>query len=82
MMRERLWRFALDRARPLDLLRLRMGRDLDAHDLRPTGDQFGGGKTLLSECAGERLAQEISERTCWGLPGLVHAVTLCHIGAP
>ena len=58
-----LGRLAFERSRPLDLLRFRMGRDLRAHDLGPTGHEFGRGKALLGKRVTERLVQKVRQRT-------------------
>src|SRR5262249_12191312 len=45
----RLGRVAAGSPRPLDFFRLRMGRDLRAHDVGPAGDEFARGEALLGE---------------------------------
>jgi hypothetical protein len=57
--RARFGRVAVGSPRPLDLFRLRMGRDLGAHDLGPTGDEFARSEALLGERIGQRLVQKI-----------------------
>jgi len=57
--RARLGRVAVGSPRPLDLFRLRMGRDLGAHDLGPTGDEFARSEALLGERLGQCLVQKI-----------------------
>ena len=69
----------LERPRPLDFLRLRMGGDLRAHDLGPARDELGRGKALLGERVAERLVQKVRQRTRIRFAGLVHVARLCHI---
>jgi hypothetical protein len=56
-----------------------MGGDLRAHDLGPTGHEFGRGKALLGERVAQRLVEKVRQRTRIRFAGLVHVARLCHI---
>jgi hypothetical protein len=70
--RARFRRFAIGRARPLHLERLRMRRDFRPDDIRPARHEFGGGKALARKAACQQGIGQISQWT-GKASGLVHA---------
>ena len=70
---------AVRRARPLQLDRLGIGRDLGADDVLPARHQLGRGEALLLERVRQELGGEFG-KLAGGAAGLVHGLRLCQIG--